>query len=217
MNDDPMDPRLRHGAESYNTPPEPPLDAMWDAIERARRQTFTPQVVRHVRRGPRLETTPRGLHARPWAGLAAALIAGLVLGHVSARIGAPARPGDSVQAGSSEARVAGHAHPLTEQYLGHAAALLISLPDQLTAEVADPGYVASADALLLQTRLLLDSPEASAPDLRALLEDLEVVLAQVVRLEADTNPLRFELLRQALEQRDVLPRVRDAVVLHIAE
>jgi hypothetical protein len=29
--------------------------------------------------------------------------------------------------------------------------------------------------------------------------------------------MRFELLRQALEQRDVLPRVRDAVVHHIAE
>jgi hypothetical protein len=220
MNDDPIDRMLRRAAQSYNAPPEPPLDEMWDAIERAPGEARAQAVIRTMRRSPLRDPGGRARRAQPWAGMAAALVVGLILGHASARVvGVPADASAPAQATTALAGQPddGRRHPLTKQYLGQAAALLISLPDQLTAELADPGYVARADALLLETRLLLDAPEAAAPDLRALLEDLEIVLAQVVRLEADGNPMRFELLRQALEQRDVLPRVRDAVVHHIAE
>jgi hypothetical protein len=37
------------------------------------------------------------------------------------------------------------------------------------------------------------------------------VLAQVVRLSADRDSTRIDFLNEALEQRDVLPRLRDAV------
>jgi hypothetical protein len=37
------------------------------------------------------------------------------------------------------------------------------------------------------------------------------VLAQVVRLQVDQGGTELELIRQALEQRDVLPRLRTAV------
>ena len=70
---------------------------------------------------------------------------------------------------------------------------------------------------MLQTRLLLDSPATSDPALRMLFEDLEIVLAQVVRLQADRDPTRIDMLNQALEQRDVIPRLRSAVVDRIAD
>jgi hypothetical protein len=44
-----------------------------------------------------------------------------------------------------------------------------------------------------------------------LFEDLELVLAQIVRLQSQQSREELELIRQALEQRDVLPRLRDAV------
>ena len=36
MKDDELDELLRDAALSYNTPPEPPREAMWEAISRAR-------------------------------------------------------------------------------------------------------------------------------------------------------------------------------------
>jgi hypothetical protein len=87
----------------------------------------------------------------------------------------------------------------------------------LEARRADPAYQTQADALLLQTRLLMDSPAAADPTLRSLFDDLELVLAQVVRLKADRDRTRVELLQQSLEQRDVLPRLRDAVADNAAD
>jgi len=39
----------------------------------------------------------------------------------------------------------------------------------------------------------------------------------VVRLKADRDRTRVELLQQSLEQRDVLPRLRDAVADNAAD
>ena len=99
----------------------------------------------------------------------------------------------------------------TSRYLGQTAALLLALPAELRERRADDLYVGRAHDLLLTTRLLLDSPASDDPRLRALLEDLELVLAQVVRLQVDQGGTELELIRQALEQRDVLPRLRTAV------
>jgi hypothetical protein len=73
---------------------------------------------------------------------------------------------------------------------------------------------------LLTTRLLLDSPSGADPSMRNLLEDLELVLVQVVRLEKERAPSRsteLELIRQALDQRDVIPRLRTAAAEFDAE
>jgi hypothetical protein len=46
--------------------------------------------------------------------------------------------------------------------------------------------------------------------MRSLLEDLELVLAQVVRLQNGTDRTEVDLINRALEQRDVIPRLRTA-------
>jgi hypothetical protein len=66
--------------------------------------------------------------------------------------------------------------------------------------------------VLGSTRLLLDSPAASDPRLRALLDDLELVLAQIVQLSgAPLTDAERTLLERSVRERDLLPRIRSAV------
>jgi hypothetical protein len=66
---------------------------------------------------------------------------------------------------------------------------------------------------------LLDSQSGSDPALRNLLEDLELVLVQVVQLEKRDPSRRteMELIQQALDQRDVIPRLRTAASEYAAD
>lgn len=211
MTDERFDELMRDAARTYNRPPDvPPLEEIWDSIEQARGAA------------PAAAAPKRTLLAQPWLRMAAILVVGVVLGRASAvlRPGAPAAAGPTVEppTAAAPATAVPRAYQLdTDRYLGQAAALLISLPAELNAQRANPGFARRADDLLLETRLLLDSPAASDPAMRSLFEDLEVILAQVVRLEADPDPTRIDLLNEVLEQRNLIPRLREAVVDHIAD
>ncbi|MEO5818565.1 MAG: hypothetical protein ABIT20_25065 [Gemmatimonadaceae bacterium] len=74
MRDDELDELLRDAASSYNTPPEPPREAMWDAISRARDGAAVVPIG-----SPR--PLPRWIAAA--AGVAAVLVAGIVIGRAS--------------------------------------------------------------------------------------------------------------------------------------
>ena len=66
--------------------------------------------------------------------------------------------------------------------------------------------------VLSSTRLLLDSPAARDAQLRALLTDLELVLAQIVqRSGAPLEAGERDLIERAMRDRDLLPRLRSAV------
>lgn len=206
--DDRLPDALRDAARSYHEPPAVSagdLDAMWDAIE--------PQAF------PRRFASPSAGHgafrerwwsARTLLPLAATLVLGVLIGRYSTH--GPSAPATSV---AEVARTDSLALPepyqsTASQYLGQTAALLVALPNEMRNGHADAEFMDHAHDLLLTTRLLLDSPAASDARLRGLLEDLELVLAQVVRLQSDQRPAELELIRQALDQRDVLPRLRTA-------
>ena len=75
----------------------------------------------------------------------------------------------------------------------------------------DPQFVAAARDLLTTTRLMLDSPAANDPRLQPLLEDLELVLAQITQLPAEPGRKNeMDLINQGLNQRSVLTRLRTA-------
>ena len=201
---------LRDAAVTYRRPPaegDMPLDAMWGAIEE---ETF----------GGR--RTARTVWSSQWLRIAAALVIGVGIGRVSFAVSsshqqetrvALASSLDSARAPSSDSTAVPF-EAATSRYLGQAAALLIALPAESSGSGTDTRFITRANDLLLTTRLLLDSPPSSDPALRNLLEDLELVLAQVVRLQNNRDPSRrteLELIHQALEQRDVLPRLRSAV------
>ena len=66
--------------------------------------------------------------------------------------------------------------------------------------------------VLGSTRLLIDSPAGDDPHLRALLEDLELVLVQIIRLSGPRpDASDREHVDRALKERDLLPRIRTAV------
>ncbi|MGH7467837.1 MAG: hypothetical protein ACRENP_07585 [Longimicrobiales bacterium] len=223
MSDERFDDLMRDAARNYNRPNDDvPLDAMWAAIEAARDQEQRATEERLDLRSFLRQPRKRPIMERTWVRMAATLVLGLAVGRLTATIG-NARTGSSTPESANPdvvAAPAATAHPyqsITGHYLGETAALLVALPTELRADQADAAFLTRADDLLLRTRLLLDSPAATDPSLRALFEDLEVVLAQVVRLQADRDQTRIDLLQQSLEQRDVMPRLRNAVVDHIAD
>lgn len=98
------------------------------------------------------------------------------------------------------------------RYLAQTSRLLASLPSGQSLAGSDTAIAHRASDLLTQTHLLLDSRAGSDPTLHRLLEDLELVLAQVARLRSSGNGADLQLIHQALTVHDVLPRVYDATL-----
>ena len=232
MKDEEFERLMRDAAHTYRRPPEmADADATWRAIERALPTGSAPGddapgLMEANAGGARRPAARPAGHpwARPWAHplvrMAAMLLVGVAVGRVSVRQEArdtAIGPATIAAVGSTGTDGAASAQQVaTDKYLVRTAALLAGLPDELRARRGDAAFVSQADALLLQTRLLLDSPAAADPAFRALLDDLEIVLAQVVRLDARRDPMEVDFLHEALEQRDVLPRLREAVAENVA-
>src|SRR5438034_1004688 len=72
------------------------------------------------------------------------------------------------------------------------------------------GLSSSARDLLATTRLMLDSPAGKDARLKGLLEDLELVLAQIAQLPASADREDVQSINQGLDQRSVLLRLRTA-------
>ena len=211
---DRFDDLLHDALRSYNHPPDyraMPLDDMWRSIES---QAFPAR--RHVSR-----------YAQ-WLRVAAALVIGVGIGRVSLVRGRPAitppkgitQPAIADLPPARSELPAQQFDPATSRYLGQAAALLIALPAEATGGRPDQSFMKRANELLLTTRLLIDSQSGNDPAMRNLLEDLELVLVQVVRLEKEREPSRrteLELIQQALDQRDVIPRLRTAASEYAAD
>jgi hypothetical protein len=193
---DPLDDRIRDLAQSRHVPPPTPREKMWEAISARRR--------RSVVRAPR----PRWV---PWAAAAAALLAvGIGIGRVSA-------PSPGAQVAVADSTMDGHrvnptAYRLAaEEHLAQSEAFLTLF----RASLERPGdhRLASATAreLLAGNRLLLDSPAARDVDTRRLLEDLELVLAEIAQLSPGSRTQDLDLIRDGIERGDVLSRLRHAV------
>lgn len=191
---------------SYNRPPETPMEEIWGAVEARRRadpepaEGGSPGSDRSRRRWIR----PSGGGWTAWGlAVAAALVVGLALGRFSADPGEPA--GDGAPDGDLY-RVA------TDGHLVRAEALLTSLRTGDAPGDVDPDLGRWAGELLAETRLYLDSPAAADAGTRALLEDLELVLVQVAVADRTGPGVAGdrERAREAMEERDLLLRLRNA-------
>jgi hypothetical protein len=109
-------------------------------------------------------------------------------------------------------------HTAAVQTLSQAEALLVAWRVDAPRDTAAARQLGRwARDVLGSTRLLLDSPAAADPRLRTLLDDLELVLAQIVQLSG--APLTDEerrLLEGSVRARDLLPRIRSAVPAGLA-
>lgn len=234
MQDDRLDQLLGAARESYRAPSTPPdFEAMWARVEHDAFDapaTTLPVVADTLAiDGVRVMPRRRGWLA-PAAGIAATLLIGVGIGRVTAP-GAPtaevpvvaastAQPSAAVT-GATLTPAANVAEPLqraTFEYLARAVTLLDSLPRsaQGASLGGDARFVSDAAQLLGTTRLLLDSPAAQDPRMRDLLEDLELVLAQVARLRTAPRADELTFIAEAMDSRDVVPRLRTVAASYTA-
>jgi len=198
MNDDRFADVLREAARDYHRPPETPREEMWAAIAAERR---------------RRRAVPRGGTLRPvwrWGlGMAAVLLVGIAIGRgTRPRLGSTAAtPTDTAtQPGSDVAYQLAAA-----QYLGRTETLLAGFHNDARKGRIDQLFIGQARELLTSTRLLLDSPAGRDPQLKPLLEDLELVLAQIALLHASGDKRDIEFITQGIDQRSVLTRLRTTI------
>jgi len=187
---------LAKAAQSYNAPRRTPNEEMWARINAARR-------------------TRRVIEIRPWLrwslAAAAVLVLGIGIGRWSAKT--PAIPGTG-PTNTAAAPSTGVAYRVAaQQYFTRTEVLLTEFRSQQSHGRLDPQFLASARDLLMTTRLLLDSPAADDARLKPLLEDLELVLAQITQLQTDPPPgqrSEMDLINQGMNQHSVLTRLRES-------
>jgi hypothetical protein len=190
MSDDRLDEWLREAARAYNAPPETPREEMWARVQAGRR------------------SGPRVLWLRPrrvlWAAAAAAVLAlGIGIGRIS--VGPRTVAWEGPSANVTTYRLA------TQEHLSQSEAFLTLFRTSLEEQADHRLASASARQLLATNRLLLDSPAAVEPATRLLLEDLELVLAEIAQLSPRSREHDLELIRDGIERGNVMPRLRTAV------
>ncbi|MGH7538353.1 MAG: hypothetical protein ACREMF_06945 [Gemmatimonadales bacterium] len=198
MSDDRFERLLHDATREYHRPPETPREEMWDRIEAERRRR---------RAAPRVVGLPP---AWRWGlGMAAVLLLGIAIGWWMR----PVPPGRAPSSVPSVATRPGNlAYSLAAvQYLSRTETLLTGFRADARTGAVDVQFGNQARELLSSTRLLLDSPAGRDPHLEPLLEDLEVVLAQIALLSAARDTEDVRLITQGIDQRSVLTRLRTAI------
>jgi hypothetical protein len=216
-NDPAFDAWVAKMAPALNQPNAVPRAEMWDAIQAAQK------TAQDAEAGRLPGVTPlRRNHWRLMSLIAAALLLGVAIDRFALRqvelptapvASAPSTPADS----TDPARLYRMA---AAQTLTQAEALLTAYR---ASGVADNNPVAARQLgswgreVLSSTRLLLDSPAGDDPRLRPLLNDLELVLVQIIQLSgAPLEASDRELIDRALQDRNLLPRIRSAVPAGVA-
>jgi hypothetical protein len=197
MNDDQLDDLLRRTARDYNAPPETPREEMWRAIRAGRRRARI------------LPTSPR--RWIPWAAAAAAVLAlGVGLGRMSVRH--PSEPAPTAAATRVPSQANATAYRLAAaEHLGQSEVFLTLFRASIRPGGNERLASATARELLATNRLLLDSPAVQDRRTRLLLEDLELVLAEIAQLTPQPRERDLKLIREGIERDGMLSRLRTAV------
>ncbi|HEX5962192.1 MAG TPA: hypothetical protein VFY42_00555 [Gemmatimonadales bacterium] len=219
MLDDRFDDQLRESAKDYNEPPETPREEMWAAIRAERASGKADR--RTGGQADEPQSPSIGLSDRPTArpsirrfripaAIAALLAIGIGLGRLSAPHTSPnAAPVVSTRAAP---RPAGVAYQVaTAEHLGQAETFLTLFRSSIRQGGNERLASTTARQLLATNRLLLDSPAASDNRTRVLLQDLELVLAQIAQLSPQPSSPDLDLITEDLEDSGVMSRLRTAV------
>ncbi len=205
-------------APTLNAPNAAPRLEMWDAIQAAQKTSRAAQAGRVP------GVTPLRRSWRLMSAIAAALLLGVAIDRlVLQQIDNPdpsrnpaAEPSSSVATAPADSGDPSRLYRLAAvQTLTQAEALLTAYR---ASGVTERNPTASRQLgswgrdVLSSTRLLLDSPAGDDPQLRPLLDDLELVLVQIIELSgAPLDASDRALIDRALQDRDLLPRIRTAV------
>lgn len=210
MDDGRMDPALEALREEYNPPPEVPREAMWTVIRAglpgqpdAEADVLSLDAARRRTQAPR--------RSMGWAVAAAAV---LVLGIGIGRMTAPAGPAANVAESATSADAAVLRVAVVEHF-DRSESFLALVRAEARAGALDPEMAAWARGLLSETRLFLDvSDRSEDPTVVDLMEDLELVLAQIVgvseggTVNAERVRTELDLALRGLEDREVMTRIQ---------
>ncbi|MBA3521433.1 MAG: hypothetical protein H0T90_02865 [Gemmatimonadales bacterium] len=200
LDDDRLDDLVRDAARQYNAPPETPKEEMWARVRAGRLSGAR-------RRKGRRVVAPR--YWVPWAAAAAAVLAaGIGLGRLSVGPEAPL----PVVAERAAPQVNPTAYRLaTLEHLGQSEAFLTLFRTSVVAGGNERLASATARQLLATNRLLLDSPAGEDRRARLLLQDLELILAEIAQLSLESREQDLQLIRDGIERGQMMPRLRTAV------
>lgn len=212
--DDRLDDLLRDAARDYNQPPDTPRDAMWEKIVAQRaEEKAAEEAERAEARDPQVLRFRRFRSLRPFrlaAGIAAILAIGIGLGRLTVEKSDLA--GKPPVVAVETPRVSAAAYQLvTTEHLSQSEAFLTLFRASVRGKGDERLASATARQLLATNRLLLDSPAAGEARTKLLLQDLELVLAQIAQLPPQSRSRDLDLITDGLEQGGVLSRLRTAV------
>jgi hypothetical protein len=200
--DDELDEKLKRAAAEYHRPPETPREAMWQVIQRGRQAQPAPD------RG-RVLVFPRRWVV--WAAAAAAVLAvGIGIGRLTVPRSPAGRPALASAPETPRKRETAYA-VATVEHLGQAEAFLTLFRASVRSGGDERLASTTARQLLATNRLLLDSPAGQDRKTRLLLEDLELVLAEIAQLSAEPRSSDLQLIREGMERGGVLSRLRTVV------
>ena len=193
MTDDRFEDFLKSALNDLDPVPPAPREAMWQRIEQERVRAKQPG---------------KGKVWLSWGvGLAAMLAVGVGIGRLTVKEMQPAAQPVAGVESPVPTEINRTAYGLVvAQHVTSAEALLTSFRTQ-PQDTIDPEIVDWARDLLADTRLLLDSPAADDPNVARLLEDLELIIAQISRMSAPSREER-EIIRDGLNKTEMMPRLR---------
>jgi hypothetical protein len=200
MTDDRFEDFVRRAAQDYHRPPDVPREAMWGRIvaERA------------GRRQERQERLP--LRWVRWS-LAAAAVLALGIG-IGRSIERRAAGGPPIASSANVPAPARQQIPAAYQiaaldHLRHVETFLtVFLSEAKQGDVQ--GMPELARSLLLNTRLLMDSPAGRDVHMALLLDDIELALAQIASYGGG-NGSEFGLIERGIERRGLLLKLHAAI------
>jgi hypothetical protein len=215
---------LARWGQELDPAPAPPREEIWRGVrdglthgssaptpeeERPRPDQSGYPAARRSRRGGVLPTA---------VGMAAVLLLGIWLGRLSTPVGENETPllgppGEGMhEVAAPEGASSGSGDPAV-RHLAATGRLLASLD-------AEPGgpFLESlrvwARGLLAEARFLLESPAAADPEVRALLQDLELLLVEVSLLPAEEEHrarVELDLIAEGIQRQGILSRIHALV------
>jgi hypothetical protein len=201
MSDEQFEDLLRKAAQGYRRPPATPRDQIWERIQAARRL--------RIEAGPTEVIDLAKRRTARWALAAIAAAALVLLGVAIGRISLE-RPQTPIAAAPSSAdstKGPGLLRFAAVATMTQVAALFTDYDaDQITED-----FRTTARDLLSETRLLLGSPRLTDPELKRLLEDLELLLIQVARLNRTGQDNERALIDEGMADRAIRQRLRNAI------
>ena len=238
MNDDQLDEILAEAARDYNAPSDVPRDAMWARITEARKQ----RTVAAPKRAARIWLwTSAGIAAALLIGTGIGIgrrmertspVGSSVVASRDANgrrdTTAPAAARRDVAVAPRESSVSAVREATREaagpdrtlayqlvvlQHLAGTEAMITSFRASARNGETDAHVSKWARELLGMTRLLEASSAADDPVMKRLLEDMELVIAQIVQYtnRGTNDPEELDLIEQSIKKRGVITKLRSTV------